>query len=346
MRHITRKLRINRDDFNFEGDGNMKIVVLDGYTLNPGDLTWDGLKNIGDVTIYDRTNCNLDVTNIIIERAKHAEIVFTNKTPLSRESIDKMPKLKYIGVLATGYNVVDVEAAKEKGIKVSNIPSYGTDAVSQMAIALLLEMCHHIGVHSESVKKREWSNNVDFCYWNYPLIELSGKTMGIIGYGKIGKATGKIAQALGMKILASGSSKDENLESETMKYVDLDTLLTNSDVISLHCPLFDSTKGIINKDTIQKMKDGVMIINNSRGPLIVEKDLAEALNSGKVAGAALDVVSSEPIKLDNPLLKAKNCIITPHISWAPIESRKRLMDIAIDNLEKFLSGTPLNIVND
>jgi len=324
----------------------MKIVVLDGYTLNPGDITWKGLEKLGEVTVYDRTSYSLSGVDLIVERAKDAEIVFTNKTPLPREVLEQLPNLKFIGVLATGYNVVDVEAAKEKGITVSNIPTYGTDAVSQMAIALLLEMCHHIGSHSESVKRGEWSNNEDWCYWNFPLIELSGKTMGIIGYGKIGQVTGKIAQALGLKVIAFDSYKNKDLECETMKYVSMDKLLTDSDVITLHCPLFESTKGIINKDTISKMKDGVMIINNSRGSLVVEEDLAEALNSGKVAGAAVDVVSSEPIKEDNPLLKAKNCIITLHISWAPIESRQRLMDIAIDSLEKFLSGNPINIVND
>ena len=324
----------------------MKIVVLDGYTLNPGDITWKGLEKLGEVTVYDRTSYSLSGVDLIVERAKDAEIVFTNKTPLPREVLEQLPNLKFIGVLATGYNVVDVEAAKEKGITVSNIPTYGTDAVSQMAIALLLEMCHHIGSHSESVKRGEWSNNVDWCYWDFPLIELSGKTMGIIGYGKIGQVTGKIAQALGLKVIAFDSYKNKDLECETMKYVSMDKLLTDSDVITLHCPLFESTKGIINKDTISKMKDGVMIINNSRGPLVVEEDLAEALNNGKVAGAAVDVVSSEPIKEDNPLLKAKNCIITPHISWAPIESRQRLMDIAIDNLERFLGGNPINIVND
>src|SRR5665647_2808774 len=324
----------------------MKIVVLDGYTLNPGDITWKGLEKLGEVTVYDRTSYSLSGVDLIVERAKDAEIVFTNKTPLPREVLEQLPNLKFVGVLATGYNVVDVAAAKEKGITVTNIPTYGTDAVSQMAIALLLEMCHHIGSHSESVKRGEWSNNVDWCYWNFPLIELSGKTMGIIGYGKIGQVTGKIAQALGLKVIAFDSYKNKDLECETMKYVSMDKLLTDSDVITLHCPLFESTKGIINKDTISKMKDGVMIINNSRGPLVVEEDLAEALNNGKVAGAAVDVVSSEPIKEDNPLLKAKNCIITPHISWAPIESRQRLMDIAIDNLERFLGGNPINIVND
>jgi glycerate dehydrogenase len=323
----------------------MKIVVLDGYTLNPGDITWRGLEKLGEVTVYDRTAYSLEAMDLIIERAKDAEVVFTNKTPISREILDRLPNLKFIGVLATGYNVVDVAAAKEKGITVTNIPTYGTDSVGQMAIALLLEMCHHVGAHSDSVRRGEWANNADWCYWNYPLIELSGKTMGVIGYGRIGQSTGRIAQALGMKVLASDSNKNKALESETMEYVDLDTLLANSDVITLHCPLFESTQGIINKNTIAKMKDGVMIINNSRGPLVVEEDLAEALNSGKVAGAALDVVSSEPIKADNPLLKAKNCMITPHISWAPKESRQRLMDIAVDNLERFLAGNPVNVVN-
>jgi glycerate dehydrogenase len=327
------------------GGLQMKIVVLDGYTLNPGDITWEGLEKLGEVTVYDRTAYTLSGADLIVERVKDAEVVFVNKTPLSREVLDKLPNLKFVGVLATGYNVVDVEAAKEKGIVVTNIPTYGTDSVGQMAIALLLEMCHHVGAHSDSVMRGEWANNADWCYWNYPLIELSGKTMGIIGYGRIGQSTGRIAQALGMKVLAFDAYQNKDLECETMKYSDLDTLLANSDVIALHCPLFESTQGIINKNTIAKMKDGVMIVNNSRGPLVVEEDLAEALNSGKVGGAALDVVSSEPIKADNPLLKAKNCIITPHISWAPVESRQRLMDIAVDNLEKFLAGSPVNVVN-
>ncbi|HVJ49302.1 D-2-hydroxyacid dehydrogenase [Desulfitobacterium sp.] len=323
----------------------MKIVVLDGYTLNPGDITWKGLEKLGELTVYERTTYDRSGERLIIERAKDAEAVFTNKTPLSREVLDQLPRLKFIGVLATGYNVVDIEAAKEKGIVVTNVPTYGTDSVGQMAIALLLEMCHHVGAHSDSVKRGEWANNADWCYWNYPLIELSGKTMGIIGYGRIGQSTGRIAQALGMKVLAFDSHPNKGLESETMKYVDLDALFTHSDVISLHCPLLGSSKGIINKKTIAKMKDGVMIINNSRGPLVVEEDLAEALNRGKVGGAALDVVSCEPIKADNPLLTAKNCLITPHISWAPVESRQRLMDIAVDNLEKFLEGNPVNVVN-
>ncbi|NYB73203.1 D-2-hydroxyacid dehydrogenase [Sedimentibacter hydroxybenzoicus DSM 7310] len=309
----------------------MKIVILDGYTLNPGDLSWEGLKKLGDVTVHDRTSVEL-----VYERIKNADVVFTNKTPLSAEVISKCPNLKYIGVLATGYNIVDVKAARERNIPVSNIPVYGTTAVAQMAIALLLEICHHAGAHSNSVHSGDWTNNADWCYWNYPLIELADKTMGIIGYGRIGQNTAKIAEALGMNIVAyDGSSK----------YASLDELLAKSDVISLHCPLFPSTEGIINRDTIGKMKDGVIIINNSRGQLIVEQDLADALNSGKVYAAGLDVVSSEPIKADNPLLKAKNCIITPHISWAPKESRLRLMDFAIENLETFLKGEPINIIN-
>lgn len=324
----------------------MKIVVLDGYTLNPGDITWEGLEKFGELKVYHRTSYDSSREDLIIERVGNAEVVFTNKTPLSKESLKKMPNLKFIGVLATGFNVVDVDAAKELGIVVTNIPTYGTEAVSQMAIALLLEICHHVGEHSQSVKRGDWSNNIDWCYWNYPLIELAGKTIGIIGYGRIGQGTGRIAQALGMNVLAYDQHKNKALESNTMKYVEFDELIAKSDVISLHCPLFESTKGIINKKTISKMKDGVKIINNSRGPLIVEEDLAEALNSGKVGAAAVDVVSTEPIKMDNPLLKAKNCIITPHISWAPKESRERLMNIAIENLKQFLAGTPINVVNN
>ncbi|MDK2799263.1 MAG: glycerate dehydrogenase [Clostridiales bacterium] len=318
----------------------MKIVVLDGYTLNPGDLSWERLEKLGEVTVYDRTPVDK-----ILERIGDAEVVYTNKTPLTRETFEKAPNIKFVGVLATGYNVVDVEAAKEKGIPVTNIPTYGTTAVAQMAFALLLEVCHHVWAHNEAVKRGDWTNNPDWCFWNYPLIELAGKTMGIIGYGRIGQATGKIAQAFGMNVLAFDEYQNKDLESETMKYVDLDELLAKSDVISLHCPLFPSTEGIINKDTIAKMKDGVIIINTSRGPLIVEKDLAEALNSGKVYAAGLDVVSTEPIKMDNPLLTAKNTILTPHIAWAPKESRARLMNIAVDNLEAFLAGNPVNVVN-
>ncbi|MDO5551332.1 MAG: D-2-hydroxyacid dehydrogenase [Lachnospiraceae bacterium] len=318
----------------------MKIVVLDGYTLNPGDISWEGLEALGEVTVYDRTP-----KEEITARIGDAEVVYTNKTPITRETLDQCPNIRFIGVLATGYNVVDVEAAKEKQIPVANIPTYGTAAVAQFAIALLLELCHHIGEHSDAVKAGEWSSNADWCFWKHPLVELAGKTMGIIGFGRIGQDTAKIAQALGMNILAYDAYQNPLLESETCHYAELDELLAQSDVISLHCPLFPSTEGIINKDTIARMKDGVMIINDSRGPLIVEEDLRDALNSGKVAGAALDVVSTEPIRMDNPLLDAKNVILTPHIAWAPKESRQRLMDIAVANLKSFVEGKPENIVN-
>lgn len=321
----------------------MKIVVLDGYTENPGDLSWSGLEKLGSLTVYDRTPLNDE--DEIIKRIGDAEAIYTNKTPLSKKTLEAAPNLKFIGVLATGYNVVDVNAAKDKGIVVSNIPSYGTAAVAQFAIAMLLEICHHVAHHSDAVHEGRWENNADWCFWDYPLIELANKTMGIIGFGRIGQGTGNIAQAMGMKVLAYDSYVNTALESDTCKYTDLDTLLKQSDVIALHCPLFPETQGIINKDTIAKMKDGVIILNNSRGPLIVEQDLADALNSGKVYAAGLDVVSSEPIKGDNPLLKAKNCIITPHISWAPKESRQRLMDIAVDNLQQFIDGKPVNVVN-
>ena len=318
----------------------MKIVVLDGYTLNPGDISWEGMEAFGELTVYDRTKAE-----DVVARIGDAEVVYTNKTPITRETLDACPNVKFIGVLATGYNIVDIAAAKGKGIPVSNIPTYGTAAVSQFAIGLLLELCHHIGEHSDAVKAGEWTSNPDWCFWKYPLVELDGKTMGIIGFGRIGQDTGKIAQALGMKVLAYDAFKRPELETETCHYVDLDTLLAESDVIALHCPLFPDTEGIINKDTIAKMKDGVMIINNSRGPLVVEQDLRDALDSGKVAGAAVDVVSTEPIRMDNPLIGAKNVIITPHISWAPKESRQRLMNIAVDNLKCYVEGKPQNVVN-
>lgn len=318
----------------------MKIVVLDGYTENPGDLSWDELGKLGDLTVYDRT-----ADGDIVSRIGDAELVITNKTPISRDTLERCPSVRYIGVLATGYNVVDTGAAKEKGIPVTNIPAYGTETVAQYAISLLLEICGHVGHHSEAVHGGRWESCEDFCFWDFPMIELCGKTMGIIGYGKIGQATGRIAQAFGMKVLAFANHRRPELESETCRYTDLEELLEKSDVISLHCPLFPDTEGIINRETIAKMKDGVIIINNSRGQLIVEQDLADALESGKVLAAGVDVVSTEPIKGDNPLLKAPNCIITPHISWAAKEARERLMNIAVDNVKQFLAGTPVNVVN-
>ncbi len=319
----------------------MKIVILDGYTENPGDLSWEGIANLGELTVYDRTPAEL-----VVERIADAEIIFSNKTVISEDILSQCPNIKFIGVLATGYNVIDIEAAKRKGIIVSNIPAYGTDAVSQYTFALLLELCHHVGAHSDSVKRGEWASAKDFCYWNYPLIELVGKTLGIIGLGKIGRGTARIAQAFGMKVVAYNPRPipKEHIIGNTQQ-VDLEELFALSDVISLHCPLFPETMGMINKDTIHKMKDGVLIINNSRGPLIVEEDLRDALISGKVAGAAVDVVSTEPIQGDNPLLSAPNMIITPHIAWAPKEARQRLMDIAVDNLKAYLKGSPINVVS-
>jgi glycerate dehydrogenase len=316
-----------------------KIVILDGHAENPGDLSWEGIAAMGELTVYDRTP-----PEKIIERIGDADVIYTNKTPISRETLDACPNLKFICVLATGYNVVDCEAAREKGILVANIPSYGTAAVAQFAIALLLEICSRVAHHSDAVYAGRWEKSEDFCFWDYPLIELAGKTMGIIGFGRIGQAVGRIAKALGMRVIAydkaGGASGNESAE-----FVELKTLFEISDVISLHCPLTPETDGIINKDTIAMMKDGVIIINNSRGALINEQDLADALNSGKVYAAGLDVVSVEPIRSDNPLLGARNCIITPHISWASRESRQRLMDIATDNLRQYLNGTPVNIVN-
>jgi len=320
----------------------VKIVILDGHTENPGDLSWEGLEKFGELKVYDRTS--LTDPKESIARIGDAEAVFTNKTPITAEVFNACPSIKFVGVLATGYNVVDVNAAKAKGIPVCNIPTYGTAAVGQFAIALLLEICHHIGHHDRAVHEGRWENNVDWCFWDYPLIELAGKTIGIIGFGRIGQTTGAIAKALDMKVIAFDSVPSDS-GKQIAEYVSLDKLFAESDVIALHCPLFPETQGIINKANIARMKDGVIILNNSRGPLVVEQDLADALNSGKVYAAGLDVVSSEPIKGNNPLLKAKNCFITPHISWAPKESRQRLMDIAVGNLAAFVKGSPINVVN-
>lgn len=320
----------------------MKIVVLDGYTENPGDLSWDRLKNLGDVRIYDRTS--YEESPVIAERIGDADIVITNKTPISRETIDKCPNMKMIAFLATGYNAADYEYAKQKGIPVVNVPTYGTQIVGQYAVGLLLEICAHYGHHDETVKAGKWTDCEDWCYWDYPMIELYGKTAGIIGLGKIGRQTAKILNAMSMKVLAYDSFQNEEGKA-LAEYVGLDELFARSDVIFLHCPLFPSTEGIINKDNIAKMKDGVILINNSRGQLVVEQDLADALNSGKVYAAGLDVVSTEPIKADNPLLKAKNTIITPHISWAAQAARQRIMDITINNVKAFIEGKPINVVN-
>jgi len=319
----------------------MKIVILDGYCVNPGDLSWSALEALGELTVYDRTPYD-DAE--IIKRIGDSEIVVTNKTPISAEVLKACADIKYITVLATGYNIVDVKAAREHGVGVSNVPAYGTASVSQFAISLLLEICAHVGHHSARVGKGAWNSADDWCFWDYPLIELYGKTMGIIGYGRIGKSTAAIAKAMGMRVLANSRSKQSGCD-EVAEFTDVDTLLSSSDVIALHCPLFPETREIINKTNIAKMKDGVIIINNSRGQLVNEQDLADALNCGKVLAAGLDVLSEEPVKSGNPLLTAKNCIITPHISWAPYEARGRIIDITAGNIASFLDGAANNLVN-
>ena len=320
----------------------MKIVVLDGYTENPGDLSWAELEKLGQLTVYDRTA--YEESPLIAQRIGDAEVIVTNKTPISQQTLEQCPNLKLIAVLATGYNVIDCAAARKKGVSVVNVPTYGTASVSQYSIALLLEICHHIGHHDQSVHAGNWANNADWCYWDYPLIELEGKTMGIIGFGRIGQAEGRIAKALGMRVLAYDLYPSDSGRA-IGAYVDLDALYRQSDVISLHCNLTPENTRMINKDSIAKMKDGVILINNARGQLIDEQDVADALNSGKLAAAGLDVVYTEPIREDNPLLKAKNCIITPHISWAPKESRQRIMDVTAENIRAFLAGHPQNVVN-
>ena len=317
----------------------MKIVVLDGYTENPGDISWAPLEALGAVTVYDRTA--YEESPLIAERIGDADVIVINKTPISKATMDKCPNLKAI---ATGYNVVDYEYARTKNIPVMNVPVYGTDNVSQFAIGLLLEACSHIGDHDRSVHAGEWASNPDWCYWHHPMIEVSGKTAGIIGLGRIGVNTAKVLRALNVHVLAS-DAHESDAGRAVAEYVSLDELLEQSDFIFLHCPLFPATQGIINAANIAKMKDGVILINNSRGPLVVEADLAAALNSGKVAYAALDVVSTEPIKADNVLLTAKNCIITPHISWATKEARERIMQTTADNVKSFIEGKPENVVN-
>lgn len=320
----------------------MEIVVLDGYTENPGDLSWDALRALGTLTVYDRTP--IDDEAEIQRRIGKAQIVLTNKTPISRETLACCDSVRFISVLATGYNVIDATAARERGISVSNIPTYGTASVSQFAIALLLEICHHIGHHDHVVHQGKWENNVDWCFWDYPLIELAGKTMGIIGFGRIGQNTGVLARALGMQVIAYDNMPNPSGQA-IATYVTLDELFAQSDVIALHCPLFPQTQGIINAQNIAKMKDGVILLNNSRGALVVEQDLADALNCGKVYAAGVDVVSTEPIRADNPLRTAKNCIITPHISWAAKQPRQRIMDMTVENVQAYLDGTPIHVVN-
>ena len=317
----------------------MKIVILDAYLRDPKELNWDRFKALGELEIYENTK-----PQEIIERIGNADAVLVSETPINKETLSACPGIKYIGVASTGFNVVDTAAAKERGIPVTNVPDYSTVSVGQFTIALLLEICHRIGYYNDAVYAGRWEANPEFYLEDYPQIELAGKTMGIIGFGRIGKRTGTIAKALGMKVIAHGG-KQTDAGKAIAEYVCGDRLFAESDVISLHCPLIPSTQGIINKETIAKMKDGVIIINSSRGPLIVEEDLSQALNSGKVYAAGLDVVSEEPIRSDNPLLKAKNCIITPHMAWASKESQKRLIEESFENLKAFIAGNPINVVN-
>lgn len=318
----------------------MKIIVLDGYTLNPGDLSWDGLKQFGDLTVYDRSP-----PDTVVERAAGAEIVFTNKTPLGELILQQLPSLKFIGVLATGYNIVNTEVAKTKGIVVANVPGYGTASVAQMTFALLLELCHHVQHHSNTVMDGRWVRSADWCYWDFPLIELAGKTMGIIGFGTIGRQVGDIATAFGMNLIGNARHRPDQPQRANFRWADIPELLEQSDVVSIHCPLFPETKGLINKQTLQQMKRSAFLLNTSRGPIIVDQDLADALNGDVIAGAGIDVLSAEPPPRDNPLFGAKNCIITPHIAWATREARARLMQITVNNLAAFLNGRPVNVVN-
>ncbi len=316
----------------------MNIAVLDGYVLNPGDLSWEGIEELGNFTVYDRTPPNL-----VIERATGADVLFTNKVVLDKEIINQLPGLKFIGVLATGYNVVDVVAATKAGIVVTNIPAYSTASVAQMVFSHILHFAQNVSVHSRSVSAGDWAKSVDFAYWKTPQIELAGKTLGIIGFGQIGQAVAKIGLALGMNIIFNNRSKKE-VDIDAAQ-VELDDLLSSSDFISINCPLTEENRGFINKTTIAKIKPTAFIVNTGRGPLINEHDLADALNNGIIAGAGLDVLAVEPASADNPLPKAKNCFITPHIAWATIEARTRLMNIATQNLKAFVEGKPENVVN-
>lgn len=317
-----------------------KIVILDGYTCNPGDLSWSEMEHYGSLAVYDRTS-----PEEVVSRIGDAAFVFTNKVVLSPTVIAQCPSLRFVGVLATGYNVVDLDACTERGIVVCNIPSYSTDAVAQLTFGLLLEICHHVADHSDAVFHGQWSSSPDFCFWNYPLISLSGKTMGIIGYGAIGQAVARIAQALGMKVLYHRRHYEPSMDNDSCRYAALNELLSASGIISLHCPLTEKTHGIICHETINKMKDGVILLNTARGPLVREQDLVDALESGKIYAAGVDVAAVEPIPADSPLLQAKNLFITPHIAWAPRETRARLISIAADNLRAFVEGKPVNQVN-
>lgn len=318
----------------------MNIVVLDGYTLNPGDLSWAELETLGNLTVYDRSP-----SDTVLDRSKEAEVLFTNKTPLRADLLAQLPALKFIGVLATGYNVVDIDAARQRGIVVSNVPGYGTASVVQLTFALLLELTLHVQRHSDSVRDGKWARSADFCYWDYPLIELAGKTMGIVGFGSIGEAVADVATAFGMNILGTKRYPTDQSHRKNFRWASLPELLEQSDVVSIHAPLVPDTQGLINKDSLARMKPTAFLLNTSRGPIVVDQDLADALNHDVIAGAGIDVLSTEPPSADNPLFRAKNCLITPHIAWATKEARSRLLAIAVQNLSAFLGGHPVNVVS-
>lgn len=317
----------------------MNIVVLDGYILNPGDLSWKGLEDLASVKIYDRTE-----EALIPQRAAGAQIILTNKTPLSAATLRQLPEARYIGVLATGHNIVDVKAARELGMVVTNVPTYGTASVAQFTFALLLELCHHVKLHSDAVMAGEWSRSQDWCFWRTPLIELAGKVMGLVGFGRIGWQVGRIAQAMGMHVVFTGGKHSDGA-SQGLRRLELEDLLKCSDVVSLHCPLVPETQGMIHAGRLRLMKSSAFLINTSRGPLVVDQDLADALNARRLAGAAVDVLSVEPPVAENPLLSAKNCLVTPHIAWATREARARLLETGIANVAAFLQGKPQNVVS-
>lgn len=318
----------------------MKTVVLDGFVLNPGDLSWDKLNSISDLIVYDRTEPRL-----IVNRISNCEAVLTARTPITKEIIDACPSVRYIGLLSTGTNTVDLEYAREKGIVVSYVPSYSTTSVTQHVFAMLFTITNHIAAHAQSVKDGQWQKCIDFSYWKYPIFEIAGKTMGIIGMGRIGQHVATVAQAFGMKVLGYSPSAQPGKISETLSYVPLDHLMANSDIISIHCPLTDDTQNMIDRNTIAKMKDGVIIINTSRGQIINEWDLSMALSSGKVAFAAVDVLCQEPPKSGSPLIDSQKCIVTPHIAWAPLEARQRLLDVAYENLKAYVDGHPVHLAD-
>ncbi len=318
----------------------MKIVILDGHAINPGDLSWDALRSLGSLEVFDRTP-----ENAILARAREAEALLTTRAPLSAQTLMQLKQLRYVGAMFTGYDEIDLKAARERNVLVTNVPTYGTASVAQLVFALLLELCHHVAVHSAATHAGEWSRCLDFSFWKTPLVELQDKTMGIVGFGRIGRHVAEIAVAMGMRVIAADEERRDAPNWPGFRWCDVDELMSAAEVVSLHCPLMPQTRGLVNAASLSKMKPGSFLINTSRGPLIIEQDLADALNRGRLAGAAVDVLSTEPPSLDNPLLHTKNCIVTPHIAWATKEARMRLIEVVVANLRAFLEGRPVNVVD-